>query len=42
MPIRAEAGRWWDVLVFPKLAEGVIELVEGMGVDTLKDLLDVM
>jgi hypothetical protein len=39
MPIRAEVGRWWDVLVSPKLPEGLIELVEGKTVDTLKDLL---
>jgi hypothetical protein len=38
-PIRAEVGRRWDVLVSPKLPEGVIELVEGKTVDTLKDLL---
>jgi hypothetical protein len=39
MPTRAEVGRWWDVLVLPTFVDGVIELVDGKRVDTLKDRL---
>jgi hypothetical protein len=40
MPIMAEVGIWWDVLVSPELREGVIELIEGESADTLEDLLE--